>query len=654
MKFAHPAWLILLVLLPLLAAASLAVARLRRKQWAAFIAPRLRPHLLKRSPSLPRWIALLTLLAASASIIIALARPQAESGTRTEKSLGRNVLIALDLSRSMRVRDVKPDRLIQAKTVIYELLDAMPNERIGLIGFAGSADLYAPLTIDHNAVRETVEQIDESWPPRGGSDLAAAIRLATDTLRKTGQKNNALVILSDGEKHDGNLDKMISEAQQSGVYILAIGVGTEDGDFVPDPATPGGRMLNQRGEPIISRLQPELMRELASETNGRYARAGTNSDLPTLVRSTIKDLDAFEMEGRERTISIEFYQWLVLPAILLLLSSLLAATHWRGVNPTTTITTLLAASLFLSPPHARADAVSTAKDLLERKQFPQARDAYENLANRTPIPTRKARFRIGEATAAYRAADFRHARTAYSQALLAPDPAIQNAAHLGLASSLFQLGWKGLADAPYPTAQAPDLASFDAIVRTRLQQIMESESPGTLKSFESTITNWTDAIRHYQTVLSATPTNQSALHNRKVTITYLKRLQQLLEDHQQKIEQSIPQPQAGEPDSQPKKPGEGDSGEQDENPDSQGPKSSDPQNNPQEDPEQDPNDGDPNENPPQKPDQPDDTQEPNPDAQDPNESPEERARRILKENADLEKGPLTPGRREFLPPKKDW
>ena len=78
-----------------------------------------------------------------------------------EKTMGRNVLIALDLSRSMRVKDVSPDRLAQAKGVIYELLEAMPNERIGLIGFAGSSYLYAPLTIDHGAVRETVEQVDE-------------------------------------------------------------------------------------------------------------------------------------------------------------------------------------------------------------------------------------------------------------------------------------------------------------------------------------------------------------------------------------------------------------------------------------------------------------------------------------------------------------
>ena len=203
MKFDQPAWLILLVLLPLLGVGAVVIAQLRRKQWSAFVAPRLRAVLLKRGSPLPRWFALLFLLAACAAIIIALARPQGDAGTRTEKSLGRNVLVALDLSRSMRVRDVKPDRLSQAKMVIYELLDSMPNERVGLIGFAGSPiSMRLSPSITAPSARRSSRSM-KPGPPLGGSDLAAAIHLAIDTLKKTGQKNNALVILSDGEETRG-------------------------------------------------------------------------------------------------------------------------------------------------------------------------------------------------------------------------------------------------------------------------------------------------------------------------------------------------------------------------------------------------------------------------------------------------------------------
>jgi flagellar protein FliO/FliZ len=139
MNLAQPGWLVLLLLIPLLGIGALLVARLRRAQWQGFVAPRLRPNLLRRASTLPRWIALLFCLAATASLVAALSRPQGDAGTKTEKSLGRNVLIALDLSRSMRVTDVKPDRLSQAKVVLYELLDAMPGDRVGLIGFAAWA-----------------------------------------------------------------------------------------------------------------------------------------------------------------------------------------------------------------------------------------------------------------------------------------------------------------------------------------------------------------------------------------------------------------------------------------------------------------------------------------------------------------------------------
>jgi len=358
MHFADPAWLVLLVLLPLLGTGTLLVARLRRKPWHAFVAPRLRQTLLRRSSPLPRWLALAFLGAACAALIVAIARPQGDAGIKAEKSIGRNVLIALDLSRSMRVKDVKPDRLAQAKVVIYELMDALPNERIGLIGFAGSAHLFAPLTIDHGAVRETVEQVDESWVPLGGSNLTSALRLAISTLKETGQKNNALIFLSDGEKHEGSLNAVIDEAKKSGVYIFAIGVGTEDGGYVPNPDFSNSNMVDRKGKVVLSRLQPEVLRKLATDTNGRYALAGSGTDIAAMVSLAAKDMDAFEMRGRERHVAIEFYQWLVLPAILFLMVAVLAGTRWRGLKPVAALSLALVAA----PTPARATETTSAAE----------------------------------------------------------------------------------------------------------------------------------------------------------------------------------------------------------------------------------------------------------------------------------------------------
>ena len=669
MHLVEPAWLLLLILLPLLGVGSVLVARLRRKQWSVFVAPRLRGVLLRTSSPLPRWLALTFLLAACAALIGAMARPQGDAGTRTEKSTGRNLLIALDLSRSMRVKDVKPDRLAQAKIVIYELMEAMPNERIGLIGFAGSAHLFAPLTVDHAAVRETVEQTDESWVALGGSNLTSAIQLAIKTLKETGQKNNALIILSDGEKHDKSLTSIVDEAKRAGVYIFAIGVGTEDGGFVPNPDFPNGNMVGPDGKVVLSRLQPEVMRKLANDTNGRFALAGSGTDIAAMVKLAAKDLDAFEMKGRERRIAIEFYQWLVLPAILFLIVSVVAGTRWRGVKAATAV---LAGWLALNPAPARAGEAAAAAEALANGQFDQARAAYDKLAGAAKLPERAARFRLGEATAAYRDLDFAGARAAYSRALLAADPEVSATAHFGLANSLFQLGWNSLAKEAYPTAadEIPDLPRFDALVKARLDELLKDQpkddSPTSgLAELETLIVNWADAAKHYHSALAIDPDNAALRHNLATTVTYLDRLMELLDQEREQTEESIPEPQ---PTPSPGNPGDEKGDDEDkqpgDKPNGEEPKEGAGGEDPPKDPKDEGNNGDKPKDPPgDKPNEssdnekrPDDGDQPDEEkpGEPPKETPEEAARRILGENADLEKGPLQPGRHELRNPEKDW
>jgi Ca-activated chloride channel family protein len=652
MSFAQPGWFAALLIVPLLGVGAVLAARTRRQQWTQFTAARLRGALLKQGRALPAWLALGFLLLACIALIAALARPQAEAGTKTEKTIGRNLMIALDISRSMRVADVKPDRLTQAKVVIYELLEAMPNDRIGFIGFAGTANAFAPLTIDHSAVRETVEQVDENWAPLGGSDLAAAVHLATDTLRKTGQKSNALVILSDGEKHDDNLESMIAEAERSGVYIIAVAVGTDAGDFVPNPKSPTGRLMDNSGHPVISRMHPEVMRQLAEGTKGRFAIAGSGMDIPALVKSVVQDLDAFEMDGRERKISVEFYQWLMFPAVVFLMIAIVVSSRWRAVQ-----LALLTAGMFLIPSPTEASEASRAKEALSANRNEVARDAYRKLADQSKSRETQARFRLGEAIANYRAGDFRAARTAFSKALLSRDAEIEASGHRGMGNSLFQLGWKGIAGEAYPTSEEaiPNLDHFDGLVKDQLAKLLESDAPedgdsSGYRNFEALITNWADAVRHYESALNIDPADKLARKNRELTVIYLKRLQELLQQEEQETEQSMPQPQPGE--GQPQQGEGGDNpqqGEGGENPDPGDSGNQGEQN-------QQPREGDGKEGDRDAKGQgdKDEKEADDPGGDNPNESPEQRARRILKENADLEKGPLSPGRREFRDAEKDW
>ena len=631
----------------MLAVLAIVAARLRRSQWQAFAADRLREILIKRSSPVTHWISLIMLLLASIALVIALSRPREKSGTREEKILSRNVLIALDLSRSMRVQDVKPDRLSRAKIAIYELLDALPNERIGIIGFAGSAYVYAPLTIDHAAVRQTVEQIDENWATVGGSNLKEAVELAIETLKKTGQKQNALVILSDGEKHDGSLDDVANDAKVSGVNILAIGIGTENGDYVPNTDFPGNRMIDESGQAVISRLQPEVLRNLAESANGKYASAGSGDDIASLVKDAIKELDAFEMKGRQREVSIEHYQWFLLPGIALIFAAIIIGTRWRGIGKAAA-----ALAVFLMPDPSQADDAKKAAQFLSDKNFSAAAQTYGKLAKETSSSNLRARYHLGEGVASLRGGSFKSARSAFSKSLDAKNPGVLAEAHLGMANSLFQLGWLELAGSAYPQdpAQSPDMAKFDQIARSRIKKLAEAEEDGEVEKIKALITNWTDSVRHCDSVIKQSETNSAAKNNRHMTITYLKRLRELLEEEKDCAAQSMPMPQPGEDGES--EPDEGD-GDSNENQDGDQPNKDSKSPGDKGDKKREKNDGSDGKEPKPKDDSGEDKKKDDK-GNDPNETPEKRARRILKDSADLEKGPLTPGQREFNPPAKDW
>jgi len=219
-----------------------------------------------------------------------------------------------------------------------------------------------------------------------------------------------------------------------------------------------------------------------------------------------------------------------------------------------------------------------------------------------------------------------------------------------MGNSLFQLGWKGLTNEAYPTdpASVPDLARFDTIFKEALAKSRESVTPaagdtGGFIKIESVITNWTDSVRHYQSALRQAPDQKTAIQNRDLAITYLKRIKELLKEEEQDAQQAMPQPGEGPPQ-------EGDEeGEGSKKPGEKGEDGKEPKDGKggEEDPDKE---GDKGKNKDKDSAEKDGEK----DSPDPNESPTERAHRILEENADLEKGPLSPGRREFQNAEKDW
>lgn len=691
MTLAEPRWLLLLLLLPLLATGAVVVARLRSARWEAFVASRLRPRLIQRASPVPRWIAFACLLLALALLIVALARPQTNRGTRTETMLGRNILLALDLSRSMKTPDVKPDRLSQAKATSFELLEALPNDRIGLVGFAGSAYLFAPLTVDHHAVRETISEVEIDWIPTGGSSLVSGLELAIETLKETGTRQNALILMSDGEEHEGRIAEVAEEALAAGIEVITIGFGTTEGDFVPDSSMPDGRFRDRSGSEVISRLEPRPLERLATVTGGRFAIATSGADIPAMVKSAVSDLDRVQLEGRERTVVVDYYQWFLLPAILLLITSVVAATRWRGVGttPATAATALLA--LFLLSPEANAAAFSDAQQAMKEERFSDAAAAFGSLALQHADSEKGFRYHLAEGTAAYRHSDYPTARRAFSEALRSKSPEVVRAAHHGLGNTLFQVGWQRLSGGkPYPEVPDPEenpeeedgeaeafdrlsdallempdeadveeltLGRFEKMAKERLAEWMaeegdedDDESRG-YQRFDALLSDWIDALRHYD----GSSGFQDSDHNRALTLEHLRKLREIFEQLQENAQQiqAVPQPGTGEDSEGEPQPGEGEGEPQD----GSGQQQDDGQQRPGDEnegdggeEEQDQGEGDDGE----EEDGSGETDDGEETGAKPGETEEEAARRILRENADLQRGALSPGRIEYRRPEKDW
>lgn len=239
---------------------------------------------------------ILALLGLSLFFLLLL-RPQwGEIKTEVEQE-GRDLFIALDVSRSMLAQDVSPNRLAFCKQKIRDLIKHLKSERIGLVLFSGSAIVQCPLTTDYAAFNLFLDQIDAETISSGTTALDQAIKKVIDMFaRVPGKKSKLLVVLTDGEDFSSNLAQIRQRAHQEGVHIFTLGVGTPEGAPVPVVDEEGrqrGHQKNEKGEVVISRLNEGILRTLAEESGGIYLKASPgNQDVAALV----KQVELFEKE----------------------------------------------------------------------------------------------------------------------------------------------------------------------------------------------------------------------------------------------------------------------------------------------------------------------------------------------------------------------
>jgi Ca-activated chloride channel family protein len=521
MTFGYPTWLWALLLLPVLAFFFARAEQLGAERLEKFVAARLLPRLagtVNRGRRILRFILLLLVLGL---VIVSLARPRWGYAYDEVKRKGLDLLLAVDVSRSMLSNDVQPNRLERVKLATQDLINELQGDRVGLIAFAGRAFLQAPLTIDYDAAVDSINELDTRIIPEGGTNISDAIALAVRTFGKSATGNRGLIIFTDGEELSGDAVRAAKAAADAGVRIFTIGVGTASGSLIPIQGENGGTAFvkDAKGEVVKSKLDEARLGEIAKAADGFYLHLENGPQtMKKLVAEGLGKMQQADINARLSRRPIERYEWPLSAAIVLFALALLindrrgsrfvAAVHDRrsarreptrmakrkeagGHGPTLPRVALLA--LFFSLGMISSlQAASPGIELYEQQKYPEAYEHFQKTLEENPGTRQSDRIHFDAGAAAYKMKDYNKALQAFSQALLSKNPHLQSESHYNLGNTLYQRG--------------------------------EAE-----KSDEKKLTNWESALQHYQETLKAEPQNRNAKDNYeyvKKKIDELKKKQQ--------------------------------------------------------------------------------------------------------------------------------
>ncbi len=274
LKLAHHnhLWAFALLAILLLAFAFFLV---RRKQLFKLIGVEDLVDKLSASSNLTRrYIKFSLMLLGFSALIIAWANPLLGSKFEKVKREGIDVIFAMDVSKSMNAQDIVPSRMLKAKQIVSTVIDQMSNDRIGLIVFAGNAYLQMPVTVDYSGAKMYLKTINTDMVPRQGTAISEAIELAINSYDKDTEGYKTLVILSDGEDHDGDAEALAKEAKELGITIHTIGVGTQQASKIPMDKQ-GNYKKDSSGNEVTTRLNEEMLKELAKLGGGQYLSAAS-------------------------------------------------------------------------------------------------------------------------------------------------------------------------------------------------------------------------------------------------------------------------------------------------------------------------------------------------------------------------------------------
>lgn len=313
--FAYPERLIFLAVVPALFLIYWAVVAMRRRRLMRFGDKATLAELMPERSVARGWIKISLLAVAAIFLTLAAARPRTGSKLRTVETEGREIMLVVDVSNSMLAEDIEPSRMERTRYAISRLVESMKEDRVGVVAFAGEAEVLLPITSDYKMAESKVRSLSPSIIRNQGTDIGAALELATLSFTASSKSNRVIILITDGEAHDEGAIAAAELAAKEGITICAIGIGTPEGETLKI----GGRYIeDEEGNMVVTKLNEELLQQVAAATEGIYTRS-RNEDFG--LQGIIQKLDEIEAEEFTERIFDEYeeqYQWFLGVAILFL------------------------------------------------------------------------------------------------------------------------------------------------------------------------------------------------------------------------------------------------------------------------------------------------------------------------------------------------
>ena len=328
LRFEDPIYLWMLLIIPILVLVRFIVWQKRKRNLRKFgdssLLKEMMPDVSKYRP----MIKFCLLLSAITILIFMIARPQVGSKISHEKREGIEVLIALDISNSMLAQDVIPSRLEKSKLLIEDLVDHFTNDKVGLVVFAGDAFVQLPITNDYVSAKMFLQNINPSLITTQGTDLARAISLSQSCFTQREHIGRAIIVITDGEDHEGGALEAAREAYKKGINVFILGVGTSKGAPIPDGN--GGYLKDNSGQTVLSALNEQMCQQVAKAGNGVYIHVDNTSDAQEKLN---KELSKLQSGISDTVVYSEYNEQFQIFGIILLLLLIVETILLESRNP---------------------------------------------------------------------------------------------------------------------------------------------------------------------------------------------------------------------------------------------------------------------------------------------------------------------------------